>query len=194
MKDRPIRFRFNAKKAAEAAKLILWLSGGRRNYMELVKLLYLADREALIQFGHPITGDRFAALPHGMILSRILNLIRLGPADEDGAPWFEVVSAPIGYDVKSRQKVGENCELSGAEENILRQVFEKYGQMDWKQLSRLTHDLPEWVDPKGGSLSVSPEQILTRAGKADAIEHLRNELMLFDELDKELESFGAGAV
>jgi len=162
--------------------------------MELVKLLYLADRESLIQFGHPITGDLFAALPHGMILSRILNLIRLGPGDEDDAPWFEVVSAPIGYDVESRQRIGNNCELSGAEERILRQVFEKYGQMDWRQLSRLTHALPEWVDPNGGSISVSPEQILTRAGKTDAIRHLRKELMLFDALDKELESFRTEAV
>lgn len=161
--------------------------------MELVKLLYLADREALIRFGHPITGDMFAALPHGMILSRILNLIRLGPGDEDGAPWFEAVSAPIGYDVESRQKLGGNCELSGAEEKILRQVFEKCGQMDWKQLSRLTHALPEWADPKSGSLSVSPEQILAHAGKTDAIGPLRKELMLFDALDKELESFGAEA-
>jgi len=130
-----------------------------------------------------------------MILSRILNLIRLGPADEDGAPWFEVVSAPIGYDVKSRQKAAKNCELSGAEEKILRQVFEKYGRMDWRQLSRLTHTLPEWVDPKGGSLSVTPEEILTRSGKSRAaIGSLKREVMLFDALDKELESFSEKAV
>jgi hypothetical protein len=62
----PIRFRFNAKKAAEAANRILKLSGGERNYMELVKLLCLADREALVRFESPITGDRVAALPHGL--------------------------------------------------------------------------------------------------------------------------------
>src|SRR5258708_25135951 len=106
--DRAIRFRFDAKKAAEAASVILRLSGGQRNYMELVKLLYLADREALIRFGYPITGDRFAALPHGLVLSRILNLIRLGPGDEADASWFDMVLAPIAYDVKSLRKDIEN--------------------------------------------------------------------------------------
>jgi hypothetical protein len=39
--DQGIRFRFDARKAAQAANKLLLLSGGCRNYMELIKLLYL---------------------------------------------------------------------------------------------------------------------------------------------------------
>ena len=189
MRNPPIRFRFNARKAAEAANLLLLRSGGRRNYMDLVKLLCLADREALIRFESPITGDRVAALPHGLILSRILNLIRFGPADEEDAPWFDVISAPEGYSVRSLQII-ENEELSSAEEKLLDEVFERYGKMDWRQLSRLTHSLPEWTDPGGGSIPISPEQILKLAGKQpDEIARIGSEIRAYERLDQELASY-----
>ena len=54
------------------------------------------------------------ALPCGPVLSRILNLIRGGPTNEEDAPWFDAVSAPEGYDVKALGDAGDD-ELSGAE-------------------------------------------------------------------------------
>src|SRR6266550_2674945 len=119
--DRAIKFRFNANKAAQAANKLLRWSGGERNYMELVKLLYLADRESLLRLESPITGDRIMALPLGLVLSHVLDLIRWGPSNEEDAPWFEAVSAPCGYDVKALGDFG-NDELSGAEEKILAEI------------------------------------------------------------------------
>ena len=43
---------------------------------QLVKLLYLADRQSLIETGTPITGDRFVFLIDGSALKRVLGLIR----------------------------------------------------------------------------------------------------------------------
>ncbi len=190
--DNHIRFKFEAKKAAEAANTILRLSGGRRNYMELVCLLYLADRKALLRFGYPITGDYFAALPHGLILSRILKLVRNGPGDQEDAPWYEVVSGPIGYEVESLKDV-ENEELSGAEEKVIQEIFAECGRFDWKQLSRFTRSLPEWTNPNGGLLPVPPERVLTLEGKSlEVIASLRKELAVFEHLDRELEEIGPG--
>ena len=61
--EKPIRFRFNAKKSAQAARKILMLSGGQRNYLELVKLLYLVDREALIRLENQIPAIVFSRSP-----------------------------------------------------------------------------------------------------------------------------------
>jgi hypothetical protein len=36
--DQSIRFRFDARKAAQAANKLLLLSGGRRNYMECIRI------------------------------------------------------------------------------------------------------------------------------------------------------------
>jgi uncharacterized phage-associated protein len=181
-----IRFKFNAKKAAQAANWLLRRSGGRRNYMELVKLLYLADRQALIDLDSQITGDSLACLPHGTVLSHILDLIRWGPMNSEDAPWFESVSPPTGYDVEAIGASGES-ELSGAEVRILENVFAEYGRYDWKQLSDLTHKLPEWTDPNGGSIPISAEQILLLVGKpAQQVEAIRKELFVFQCLDWEV--------
>src|SRR5580658_4162563 len=96
---RRLAFRFNVKKAAPAANKLLLLSGGSRNYMELIKLLFLADRAALLKLERPITGDLVVALKYGLVLSHILDLIKWGPCNEEDAPWFDAISAPDGYTV-----------------------------------------------------------------------------------------------
>lgn len=189
MSDQPISFRFNAKKAAQAAYKLLTLSGGERNYMELIKLLYLSDREALLKLESQITGDRLVALPYGPVLSHVLDLIRNGPTNEEDAPWFEAVSPPCGYRVKALANCGED-ELSGAECQILDEVFAEYGRKDWKELSNLTHKLPEYVDPKGSCIPISPEQILKLEGKSqNTIERIRNEISSYEVLDRELSAY-----
>lgn len=185
MSDAQIRFRFDAKKAAQAAGRLLRLASGKRNYMELVKLLYLADREALLQLDSPITGDAAVSLPHGPVLSRVLDLIRWGPIDETDAPWFDAISPPQGYDVQLVPAVTAEDELSGAEIQILDRVFQKYGQMNWQELSRLTHRLPEWSAPKSGAVPITFEQILGLAGKSqEAIDRIKRDTLLYESLDQ----------
>jgi hypothetical protein len=152
-------------------------------------LLYLSDRQALLRLESQITGDRLAALPYGPVLSHILNLIKWGPMNEEDAPWFEAVSPPFGYDVKALADCGED-ELSGAECQIIDEVFANYGRKDWKELSRLTHNLPEYVDPKGGCAPISIEQILKLEGKSQAvIERIRDEIASYEALDRELSAY-----
>jgi len=40
-------------------------------YLGLLKLLYLADRDALKEIERPITGDRYFSLKNGPVLSRV---------------------------------------------------------------------------------------------------------------------------
>lgn len=189
MSGESIQFKFNPKKAAEAACKLLQLAGGTLNYMVLVKLLYLADREALKKFESPITGDRMSSLPYGPVLSRILNLIKGGPIDEGDSPWFETVSPPEGYDVKLIGNHGyEN--LSGAEEKILAEIFQKYGNKTWQEMSRITHDLPEWIDPDGGSIPIQGEQILLYGGRSvDDLRQIKNEMASLEQLDREVAKY-----
>jgi uncharacterized phage-associated protein len=190
----PIEFRFDAKKAAQAANKLLRLSDGQRNYMELVKLLYLADREALLRFDLPITGDFFVALAHGPALSRILDLIRWGPMEEADAPWFVAVSPLSGYNLKALPGCGED-ELSDAEDQVITEVFQKYGKLSWQELFRLTHDLPEWGAPAADRMPISPEQILLLEGKSkDDIERIRSEVSAYGRLDHESDHYRNASV
>jgi uncharacterized phage-associated protein len=70
-----VRFTFNERKAIQAAGRLIQLAGGEMNYLALMKLLYLVDREALFHLGRPITGDKVVAMKHGPVLSRIFDLV-----------------------------------------------------------------------------------------------------------------------
>ena len=129
------------------------------------------------------------SLPYGPVLSRILNLIRFGPNSPEDAPWFDAVSAPCGYDGKSLRDCGDD-ELSSAECRILQEVYDEHGGKNWKELSELTHELPEWTDPDGGTIPISPEQVLKLEGKSpEEIACIRRELSSFDQLDRELSRY-----
>ena len=66
---------YSERKAAQVAAWFLREAGGRLSHLKLIKLMYLADRQAMADTGYPITFDRVVAMPHGPVLSMTLNLI-----------------------------------------------------------------------------------------------------------------------
>ncbi len=63
-----IRFRFNEKKTTAVTALLLKLNGGAINSAKLLKLLYLTDREALLRWRRPLTGDDYVSTSNGPVL------------------------------------------------------------------------------------------------------------------------------
>ena len=138
------------------------------NYMALIKLLYLVDREALLAWGRPVTTDRYVSMDRGPVLSNTLNLI-----NEKGDPgstsyWREHISAPQAYSVSLLQDPG-NDELSPAEEKVIEKIYARHKDKDQWELVRLVHQLPEWQDPEGSAIPIEYCDIL-KAGKKTDIE------------------------
>ncbi len=169
-----MRFMFDEGKAAQAAALLIGLHGGRINYMALLKLLYLADRRALIETGYPITGDHMVSMPHGPVLSRIYGRISTGAPPIGQSVWHKWISDPVRYEVEARGEVPDD-RLSRYEIATLHAIHDRFGAMDQWALRDLTHELPEWEDPGGSSHPIRPERILESAGKSAAeIEQIRS--------------------
>jgi uncharacterized phage-associated protein len=162
-----VNLTFNERKAAEAAAHLLKLRGGSMSYMKLIKLLYLADREALLRWGHPITTDRYVSLDRGPVLSRILNLITDEADPGTSSIWSTVISEPNQYEVHLNRQIQQE-ELSDAEIELLSEIFSQYGKMSRWDLVKLTHDLPEWLDPAGSAIPISYRDILINAGRTPA--------------------------
>ena len=165
-----MRFPFDERKAAQAAAYLLKRHHGRLNYMKLIKLLYLADRKALLDLGNPITGDRMMSMPKGPVLSGILDLINWGRRRSETSVWLQYVSEPIGYDVTLAAEgisIDELDLLSESERQILDEIDEEYGRVDKWSLVELTHRLPEWHDPRGSSLPIDPAEILREEGRSE---------------------------
>jgi uncharacterized phage-associated protein len=164
-----MNLRFQHKRATQAAARLLFRRGGRMSYMKLLKLMYLADRKALLQFGRPITYDRYVSMDHGPVLSQTYNLM-VAEESPTGAPsyWRELISEPIKYEVSLRVAQPPHDQLSPAQESVLDDVFDEFGAMSRWELVSLVHTLPEWQDPQGSSVPISLRDLLAGAGVDDA--------------------------
>jgi uncharacterized phage-associated protein len=158
---------FNETKATQAAGRLLKLRGGRMSYLKLTKLLYLADREALIRWGRPITTDCYISLDNGPVVSRIYDLIRNEPAPNSSRVWSKFISAPDSYEVSLLGDPG-NGELSPVEDDLIDEVFQQHGHHSRWTVVDYTHSLPEWIYPDGGALPIEYRDILKTAHKTEA--------------------------
>lgn len=192
-----ISFNFNPRKTVEAAAMFLKLHGKPMNYMALLKMLYTADRISLQRINQPISGDNYFSMDFGPILSNVYDLIKGDSSisynnKENNAIWFQYISTRNpsysnnkDYSIRLLDDPG-NAELSEEEEEIIKEVYSEYGDLDGFLLAHITHELfPEWQDPHGTSIPICVEDILKSVGKtAEEIEQIREEAEQENYLDK----------
>jgi uncharacterized phage-associated protein len=159
--------RYREDKATQAAARLLKLRGGAMSHLKLIKLLYLAERESLIQLGRPLTYDSYASLPHGPVLSATLDRINTGEAYRGGY-WDQHIAPKANNEVRLRDPDAvPNDQLSPAEEALIDEVFARYGHLGRWDLVERTHALPEWIDPQGSSIPIRTADILRNEGFSD---------------------------
>ncbi len=119
------------------------------NSMRLLKLLYIADREALKETGRPITGGPVAALERGPVLEEVYDLIR---GQHREMPLWSSFVRRNRYEVELLREpdVGQ---LSKYEIRKLQAIAERHEQDDEWALSQLTHKFPEWQKNDPGKSS-----------------------------------------
>lgn len=161
---------FNQRKVAQMAAFLLDRGRGRMNYLKLMKLLYLADRESLKRHGEPISGDRYVSMDHGPVLSQTLNLINGGVEfEKDG--WNHWIADKADYEVSLRRKAPRDAldELSEAELDVLDAIHDKFGKWDKWRLRDYTHrHCAEWQDPEGSSIPIEIVDIFKALGRKPA--------------------------
>ena len=157
---------FNEKKTAQAASLLMHFRGKKEiHYIKLIKLLYLADREALFRWGRPLTYDRYVSMNHGPVLSQTFDLIRDEPMPGEEHFWANYFSEPKNYSIKKKNNPGSE-ELSDAEINLIKEIASKYGSIDrWTLINDVMHKLPEWQDPHGSAIPIEYKDILRASNK-----------------------------
>ncbi|SRR5713226_7394951 len=159
-----MQFVYNSRKAAQAAAFLVKLNCGSISVLSLLKLLYLADRKCLVSRGRPITGDKMVSMPHGPVLSRIYDEIKLGQSGGQTQPWYEYLSERQGNEVALRDANPPVNELSAFERDVLAATYAEYAHLGPWALRNSTHALPEYEDPQGSSLPIDPASILREEG------------------------------
>ena len=109
---------------------------------KMVKLLYLADREHLRRFGRPITFDKYVAMPFGPVASAAFDLLKGRKAlgvDPSTLP-FEMCNHDKIVIVDHPKRDIDRSVFSKSDLMVLDQIAEKYGDMSFDQLYKLTHE------------------------------------------------------
>ncbi len=175
--------RFSARKATQAAGVLLRDRSGRRdNYMRVLKLLYLADREAIKTIDRPILGDHFVAMERGPVLSNVYNLIK---GEHGNLPAWSSYIQRDRYDIKLIEDPGVDA-LSSKEVELLQQVALNHADDDEWALVEFTHKLPEWIknNPGGAVKPIPLRDILEATGRSADADQIEANIKRRDDLDQ----------
>ena len=178
---------FNEAKTTQAAARLLNDAGVPMNFMVLMKMLYLADRAALMKHGRSITNDTYYAMFLGPVLSTTHDLATEEQPPEEEHFWPRFISSRENYKVGLLDDPGEG-ELSDAELKILDAIFEKFKNYlnDPFGLPKWMHDnLPEVKEvPRGERIDLPMLEVLQGTKKSEEeIATLIDELEMLDKVD-----------
>lgn len=178
---------FAEERVAQMAAYLLQQQRGHMPYLKLMKLLYLADREAMGRFGESISGDHMVSMPHGPVLSQTLDLIKGYAPVVAEQGWNYWIAGEANYEVSLKQAHAERDdfdELSDVDIEILNKVWGQFGHMKPFDIVQYTHDhCAEWIDPQGSSFPIKPEAVFCALGKPHEVavelaKHLREQQQL----------------
>jgi uncharacterized phage-associated protein len=170
---------FDIKKAIAAAAYLIQCEGGTEDMFYLVKELYYADRSALIKWGKPITGDSFASLEKGPIVSEIYDLLKGTGSEKNQIQWNDVISRGEEFKISLRKQPDMGV-LSEIEIEVLDESRETIKSIRGSIPKWCHKNFPEWTDPGKSSVPIDPSTILRKAGKSE--EEIRNTEQANDEI------------
>ncbi len=165
-----VTFRFDTRKATEAAYLFIRREGGWLNVMKLVKLVYLLDRLSIAKRGIPVVGGVYFSMKNGPVTSELLDIINSGKlADEEAAGWDDLISARKGHMVALQKEDVSIESLSDAEIQLIDEVYQEHGRKDQWEIRNWCHqNCGEWTSLQSGRSNIGIDQIAQNVGKSPA--------------------------
>jgi len=162
----------NIEKMVQVCGYILKKYNGKLNYTKLIKLLYLADKEALKESAVTISGDDYVCMPHGPVLTVIYDLIRnrYGHKDINAQALWNTRFLSDSYDLITLISHYPEGKLSEYEKSVLDGVDNQYHNKGFGEMIDLVHDrkiCPEWRDPGDSSLPLPFAEVLKSVGYSD---------------------------
>lgn len=159
---------FDAQKSAQAAAFLLWGAGGRLPSVKLMGLLYLAEKQFLLQCGERLTGDRMVCLPQGPAMSAASACLANGSEDWDA--WItrsgssERALKSTVY-VDSKEPLATFDALSVAEASVLDAVYDAFAGVSQGKRLRDSRYCPEWEETNGARRPIGIEVLLVKNGR-----------------------------
>ena len=154
---------FNTEKTLNA---ILYIAERlkRSDFHKVFKILYFSDREHLIEYGRPITGDTYIAMNYGPVPSNLYDILKSVRGDsffkDDGK--FSLYFHIEGRDIIKPNIKPDLTELSKSDIKHLNNAIEKYADMSMQEITSKSHDYAWSNAPANGEIELS--DIIIEAG------------------------------
>ncbi|WP_370322762.1 Panacea domain-containing protein [Oricola sp.] len=142
------RFRFKWEKAIQAVDFIARQRPGITQYY-IGKILFFADREHLLDYGRPITGDRYVAMEHGPVPSAVRDLLKPDSGYPDEMLDVLASRVEITHEANKQHVSSKSTDdfpaLSGTDKEYLQASIANYANMPFAELKKISHDDPAYV-------------------------------------------------
>jgi uncharacterized phage-associated protein len=122
---------------------------GQIDKIKILKLLYLADKYNLLQYGRTITRDDYWALPLGPIGTTAKDILDMNNSEINfsESEWVVINQAIEAIPSHGRRSKIPNPSLnmlSKTDRESLDYIWKHFGHYTWQQLVAYTHEYPEW--------------------------------------------------
>jgi uncharacterized phage-associated protein len=145
-----VQFEFDYEKTVAASVYIVSKNLPELTMGKLFKLLYLSDKDHLVRFGRPITGDNYAAMKDGPVPSHLYDLFKELRGTPSSPP-----AVLLAKNIKAEESVYQYprlvatgpidpMQLSVSDIASLDRILFEYGQFSFLRLRALTHETPAW--------------------------------------------------
>ena len=178
-----ISFVFDEMKAAQAACYLLSLNAGQMNYMKMIKLLYLADREYITDWCNSITTDSYVSMDNGPVTCKIYDLIKDSHID-NGTYWASLIRT-VGYNAVLIKEPDEYDRLSPMEMEVIAKTNQRFAESGEWDVVRFCHEnLAEWQNPSGSTIQITIEDIIRAAKDEKDVDECIEEMSLAAQIQK----------
>jgi len=114
---------------------------------KICKLMFLADKQHLVRFGRPVTGDRICAMKDGPVPSAILNMLNAVLNNSNIYPLLgDNISINRSFTKPHFEAAHFDLDdyLSASEIEALNSIVAAYGTWTFSELRRMTHEMPAY--------------------------------------------------
>jgi uncharacterized phage-associated protein len=151
----PPRFKLDKFKSVEAIDFCARTWPGITTYF-VCKTFYFADKEHFQDWGRPISGDFFVAMPHGPVPSRIYELLKPDSGEEDD--WLVEFDKLLTTERSGKlthftsKGVSTHSRLSRTDKQTLSKWVERFKDLPAKNrfgvIEELSHDESSWIEAR----------------------------------------------
>lgn len=149
-----LRFRLNWRKCIDGIDFIAQLKPGITQYY-IGKVFYFADKNHFLDWGRPISGDRYIAMEHGPVPSNIYDLLKPDSGQPDEIA--DEINKRVVFEQEGNKRRVYSREhdtfdsMSPSDKEYLAEAAEKYARMSFSQLRELSHREAAYRDAEEGA-------------------------------------------